>query len=1250
MKPRPFSSKLRAEDVGTLINFGVDNHSAQAAMHNIQTQGAAAIWNMLTERDFAYLADEVGMGKTYQALGIMSLLWNFNPKARVVIVCPRNNLQNKWARDYTNFVRHNYRPSAFESGDDRVKSILLDEPVIDAVKCDNLRDFAEQLQSGVDGQQLFILRHTSFTRPLNITEDDMTAPVRAWREQTDKMAQYGIHLDDRTEEIKRLKTEGKDRLKTEGKDLYTKFNEWFGLGVNKILANFEHSGREKAIDLLIVDEAQCLRNKNQRNATFEHLFKGRVGKTLFLSATPIHSGRINVKSVINKYGEPDFFTKEDVDDSTLLRAKLKKVMIRRPREYDVTHGGENGGPAKWTKDKYRHHNEEASKIIYMSPLESLVMATVQKNLVKILGAKNNRFKIGCLSCFESLQDSVYNSRKLKKDTASREVATALPDSNRLPDIYTSHNDKETREIKKTGLPDMRFVDKLSISYLKTFGRKIPHPKVDFMVRQLTEHSIRGGYKFVVFTRRINTVDGIVNNLNKEHDKWVLQHIKAAWGYDFSQLPGLSRLDKEAPTSGDDESEANAGNSLLARSAHKGRWLYKYRQTFKESGRNALMFEENWFRFFAESRALNIADICKNIPGRLWAESREFAIRSKNTANPKIFPADRYHYLLVQTVRRHPEILGLDRSEADKWLAFFSKRYPDALKIQEEAGRTEARMENLITFIGFWDVLRSRQAIDTPVKEVFGKLYLSIDPENIKSLYHREITKSCVWQSIRLGETLFDLYCADIKQPDITAAASTFIDYLLTNPAAALLKKQTKEWIDQIEVIILNSLSGDGQSLQQLAEAGKYSELNNPQFAVGMVGGDTNKTALSQFKTPGYPRVLVCTDILKEGEDLHIFCDKVVHYGVAWTSGDLEQRVGRVDRYFSQIERRLLASLTPDKEQLEILYPHLVNSIEKRQINMVMERVKDAEMVLDDIGEESLDESKDVNLDINPRLPVRLVRTGNQKFFAPDFTGVPSFNLEQTFSSNFKVTRNKYLEIHRRIAEEFHSRQYLTDPGSVIDQFSSRIYLKNDRNNFDCIWNFVPSIHKYSFRIRRAVQMSEITSSGPLCEYYERSGKDYKSYIEQRVIIDGNALPEQVIKAIHSAFDSLNAPEVAPIRDDAGALMFKAVLNKKFGMVKHSGHRCKIKLKLCGRVQKCRIHFHENSFTVLSLVVPASMLNLCSAYEINAKLNFGFLYLEDDEWYFCERVFHSGLDPDSTAAIVERVTHIAHQYRLKHLGK
>ena len=91
-------------DLGTarcLIDFSGGDESLKR-LGDVQLEGAVALQNMLADRKigFAYLADEVGMGKTYIALGVVAMLRYFNPMLRVLYICPSRNVQEKWDREY----------------------------------------------------------------------------------------------------------------------------------------------------------------------------------------------------------------------------------------------------------------------------------------------------------------------------------------------------------------------------------------------------------------------------------------------------------------------------------------------------------------------------------------------------------------------------------------------------------------------------------------------------------------------------------------------------------------------------------------------------------------------------------------------------------------------------------------------------------------------------------------------------------------------------------------------------------------------------------------------------------------------------------------------------------------------------------------------------------------------------------------------------------------------------------------------
>ena len=104
----------------------------------------------------------------------------------------------------------------------------------------------------------------------------------------------------------------------------------------------------------------------------------------------------------------------------------------------------------------------------------------------------------------------------------------------------------------------------------------------------------------------------------------------------------------------------------------------------------------------------------------------------------------------------------------------------------------------------------------------------------------------------------------------------------------------------------------------------YGETLQRQVPVGRMSGGVNQRLVRQFRMPGFPLVLVTTDVLQEGEDLHTFCRRIVHYGIAWTPSAMEQRTGRVDRIGGLVQRRLDGVCeTPEAEELiQVYYPHL----------------------------------------------------------------------------------------------------------------------------------------------------------------------------------------------------------------------------------------------------------------------------------------------------------------------------------------
>ena len=95
------------EFVRELIDFAPSGDVGSEGFGEMQLEGAVAAYNMLARNRIAYLADEVGMGKTYIALGVMGLVRYMNPLARIVVIAPRENIQRKWIKELSTFDSSN---------------------------------------------------------------------------------------------------------------------------------------------------------------------------------------------------------------------------------------------------------------------------------------------------------------------------------------------------------------------------------------------------------------------------------------------------------------------------------------------------------------------------------------------------------------------------------------------------------------------------------------------------------------------------------------------------------------------------------------------------------------------------------------------------------------------------------------------------------------------------------------------------------------------------------------------------------------------------------------------------------------------------------------------------------------------------------------------------------------------------------------------------------------------------------------
>jgi superfamily II DNA or RNA helicase len=145
------------------------------------------------------------------------------------------------------------------------------------------------------------------------------------------------------------------------------------------------------------------------------------------------------------------------------------------------------------------------------------------------------------------------------------------------------------------------------------------------------------------------------------------------------------------------------------------------------------------------------------------------------------------------------------------------------------------------------------------------------------------------------------------------------------------------------------------------EEDKVLEYNHEIFygaqpSFPYVGSTKNETVISRFNSPFFPILLCGTSTLQEGVNLHLFCNKVYHFGSAHTMGDDEQRVGRVDRLMGKMDRELQNYSNGRNPTLDIYYPYLESTYDEFNLKKMLCSKRSTEKLIDKATEIIVEES------------------------------------------------------------------------------------------------------------------------------------------------------------------------------------------------------------------------------------------------------------------------------------------------------
>ena len=810
--------------ISELIHFNLDRkdwiytNDAQKSLEATQVEGVYGLIQRLKKHDIALLADEVGMGKTIQALGVMSLLWKTKPNAKVLVLAPNAVICDQWCNEFEN-LRNKH------ANEHLAKAIKHIHPI----RCKNFIDpdhgvlkVINEIQNDTNQQALFCLTTIHSLSGL-VPEDKKDNSIAVAQKKAQEI----------NERIKSVLKEG--------------------------------------FDLVVIDEAHYFRNVgggSQRVAAAKALFGEPNGNTrlakqyLLLTATPSHSSINDVNNIIGFFKDTQALSPSD---------SLKRYAVRRLRFLQGRDGAYN---------KYHYRNEHVLEADFKeNPSSELFFALYQKALVDEYGGKGGRksFLYGYLEGFES----VGHHSKDQEDGSKESFYTAL---------------------------DTDILSQLSKEFFDKFNQAAEHPKYGVIQNTCLpkdlfhkDHQIKND-KNLIFVRRIPSVREITQRINAEYDEIFAKQI----------------LDALAP----------ANKDYLFIEWKKKKWSRDFFEkkissknssvdSFEEINENESLDDESPIK----SHILDLFIIKKN--------DKSTTTDCSNFRNRLVVPSSLFSILLEPS----------SDYKTGEYECFYS--YGDSQK----------KDDYLSAIKDYRHDPKSHSEHETPFKEplktLWADLYTQLENDDV-ALYETyngwsDVVKENFSQYFKTGilyasPVIVELYCWFTKfvlakkynNRNVQQSYRNFLIWVRTKKLlkTSLLYKYFAAAISTFEALC-TKIAGFSFSEKLPHDAWKdFKQLHNPAwYASGEV--QNRKRLIIGFNSPFFPNVLSATQIFQEGVNLHLQCNKVLHYGMAWTPGANEQRIGRIDRLFGKVHRDLIEN--GQQSELHIYYPYLKNTFDQEQL-------------------------------------------------------------------------------------------------------------------------------------------------------------------------------------------------------------------------------------------------------------------------------------------------------------------------------
>ncbi len=927
----------------------VEEHIAEAAIR-LQEDSVLSALEILDREPGVLLADEVGMGKTYQALGLIAAGLKQNPKGRVLVVTPRGVLNQQWFRVAGRFRDQGFAkfpPNAFREVThlSHLVGACASHPVVFAPVTifHSTRAQAERgailrlwfrharlagptrqaIRRRLDGCDFKVWESDTFLgQPVDRMEPDPSAFVRSSPEDQEGLGDLldsgGLAAFEQKWRVSRAVDRARFRL------------------IRSLLPT---------LDLLVVDEAHKLKNPWSVQArAVSQVLGGVFSKAVFLTATPFQLGVSELRQVFELFGRanvvrPGFH--EDVDDLFDGIAEYQGTYDGFEQDWRLLDGTQVAAMARW----YRRVQDESGP--ELDGIEDLNVRRVAQQAWALRELKNSRVEPGfrrwAIRNLKPRKKERRSSTTLRLEPRRDEVLPLLlyqrllAERSRLgrrthiaaaeTNISSSFAAALAGSVLSEAAPEATTQEYQRLTRRVLNGGAARHSKIE----EVTGRVLRAGLadeKSLIFCERNATVARVRDLLETG---W-MGHLLNEWQ---KLLPDAGHEDIFGARDGD----------------HRVRGEFEKLAARFRRGQDTLCLALveclPWTLF--------VGDDQNRLPGALW-RAKPTLLRDTN----RILSSVRASGIAARRLDYRIASRAIDQAVARWMRAHEPERF-------ERAGRAgQVLVDSDYIYVGL------DGSEDDEERDIFGARNKALEWEVSRGALDRVLSprKPGIWFPFR---TQLATYPFDRRQTIVEAVRHyltrrdlPFLVELLGRAGGSgasgshirrelerWWKAKTNRWRDQVAALFdyLPRLGHEEQE-QVLEDA-----LRTGRFVQSTIDGRARSRIQNAFNTPFFPMVVVGNQTMQEGLDLHRHCRRVIHHDLRWNPADLEQRTGRVDRHGS-LSERLEAEDGGSEWKILERYLLLMRTNDEHQYKVVKEREKWLEFLLGrppSVGDYDLDD-------------------------------------------------------------------------------------------------------------------------------------------------------------------------------------------------------------------------------------------------------------------------------------------------------